>query len=224
MSRVVWELKQHPYSGCLVLGQCYWVVNCNFHMNWLDVKLQEVFFYKTPPFWFKVYPKGFPELVCGSPFCKHLTQHHWSQWVWSNISELAPQSKRPNSMSCQKHKAFFWLYGNGFTTLYFRGRQCHYRSCFTFQAVFHLFALQNQSLTFPVFILIQTFVSQVSRRQIHCLLFVHLCLSSRQVPTQTAFMCPSSCHMKGCYWKANPQWRLQCFLVAVTVERKNKQH
>lgn len=137
MSCVVWELKQHPYSASLVLGQCYWVVNCNFPMKWLDFKLQEVLSYKTLPFQFKVYPKGFPELVRGCPFCRHLTQHHWSQWLWGNdISGLSssvhvalalspvvpfapqrPQSKTHNSTVMSEAQSFLltqwkWLYNS----------------------------------------------------------------------------------------------------------------
>lgn len=191
MSCVVWELKQHLYSACLVLGRCYWVVNCNFHMNWLDFKLQEVF-YKTPPFQFKVYPKGFPELVCGSPFYKHLTQHHWSQWVWSNTTsglglfschhtargpiQGLVRSTKLSSGSMEMALQLFTL-GEGSVTI---GVALPFRLCST--CLLLKVKLQNQSLTFPLFILIKAFISEAWLWQIHCLLFVHLCLSSSQVP------------------------------------------
>lgn len=151
-------------------------------MNWVDFKLQEIFSYKTPPFQFKVYPKRFPELVCWEPFLQTsdtasvisvgLRQRHQWPWLFSchhrarGPTQGLVRSTKLSPGSMEMDLQLFTL-GEGSVTI---GVVLPFRLCST--CLFLKVELHSQSLTFPLFILIKAFVSEVWLWQIHCLLLV----------------------------------------------------
>lgn len=180
MSCVVWELKQHPYSACLVLGWCYWAVNCNFHMNWLDFSYRKSST-KHPhsnlksilgASWTCVWEPSLQTFDTASLISVGLRQRHQWPWLFSchhrarGPIQCLIRSTKLSSGSLEMALQLFIL-GEGSVTI---AVVLPFRLCST--CLFLKVKLQNQRLIFPLFILIKTFVSEVWLWQIHCFLYI----------------------------------------------------